>query len=536
MTDPLAPAPERAGAAASPPERALELVGIGKTFGDHRALKDVDLRIAAGEVHALLGQNGSGKSTLIKVLSGFHHADPGTRIRLEGQEVDVAAGANAPWRRHLRFVHQDLALVESLDSVENLALERGFSTGLLGRVAWGRERRRARSIIERLGFEVDVRLPVAQLSPAERTMVAIARALQDWDDEQYGVLVLDEPTTSLSRREADRLYAAVANVAARGAGVLLVTHQLDEVVEVADRFTILRDGAVVATGRVGDVDEERLVELIIGRSVDRFYPETPEPREETMLAVEDLSGAAFGPVSFEVRAGEILGIAGLEGSGRELVASLLAGAERPDGGSLHVDGKAVAPGHVRSAMRAGIALLPADRGARGVVPDLSVRENVLLSRYTDVRSGAAGLFRLRRTAERDAVDEWVQRLDVRPQDQDRHVRTLSGGNQQKVVLARTLRLAPRVLVLDEPTQGVDVGARVKIYEQVADAARTGMAVVMCSSTDAELANECDRVLVMRAGRIAAELSGAQLTEDAIASESLSSAAVGRAPVTTRSPA
>ncbi len=509
-----------AAAAVQPSQHSLEIRGGSKTFGYHRALSNVDLRIDAGSIHALLGQNGSGKSTLIKVLSGYHAADPGTRVFYNGEEVDVDAGANDSWRKHLRFVHQDLALVETLSAVENLALERGFTTGFLGRIHWRAEQRRARELMSRLGVQLDVTVPIASLSPAERTMVAIARALQDWDDSQYTVLVLDEPTASLARDEADRLYAAVAAIAARGAGVLLVTHHLDEVLRVADRFTVLRNGNAVASDLVADTDVNRLVELIIGRSVERFYAEHPAPSGDVVLRVENLAAGAVGPLSFEVKAGEIVGFAGVDGSGREAVASLLSGARDIDSGDIRVNGRPVPSGNVRAAMREGIVLLPADRKLKGIVGELSVRENLLVSCYADVRRGWHSAFAIQRRSELKRVNHWFDALEVRPPDPEAAIGTLSGGNQQKVVLSRVLRLRPRVLVLDEPTQGVDIGARAKIYEQIAEAARGGAAIVLCSSTDEELANECDRVIVLRGGRIAATLSGSGLSEDAVSTECL----------------
>lgn len=504
---------------------SLLLTEIGKTFGSHRALRDVSLEVRAGGVHALLGQNGSGKSTLIKVLSGFHAADPGAHVVLNGQVVDLYEPAHrSSWRRHLRFVHQDLALVDALDATENLALERGFATTRLGRVDWAAERRRATELFDRLGFDIDLGVPVARLSPAERTLIAIARALQDWDADQFGVLVLDEPTTTLSRLEADRLYEVVRRIAARGAGVVLVTHNLPEVMSVADRFSILRDGVLVHSGATKDVDESALVELIIGRPVERMYSESEGSVGDTALRVTGLASTNVGPLDLEVRSGEIIGIAGLEGSGREQVAGLISGADKPLSGDIEINGSRVQPGDIRASLRAGLALLPAERVVRGIVGELSVCENVMLSGYSTMRRGPERLYAIQRGQEHQTIVSWMDRLDVRPSEPGRATRTLSGGNQQKVVLARVLRRGPRVLVLDEPTQGVDVGARAKIYEEIAAAATAGMAVIICSSDDAELAHECDRVLVMREGQLTCELSGARLTEESIAAEALSSAA------------
>jgi ribose transport system ATP-binding protein len=503
---------------------ALVLRHITKTFGDQLALDDVGLEVRAGQIHALLGQNGSGKSTLIKVLSGFHEPDTGAEMTVAGAALDE----HGVRRARIRCVHQDLALVETLNAVENLALQDGFARTAWGQVRWAEQRRRTEEVIARLGVTIDVGVPVGRLNPAERTMVAIGRALQAWDPDHFGVLVLDEPTTTLSKPEADRLYAAVRLVARQGAGVILVTHNLDEALRVADHVTVLRDGRVAGDGPTSDLDEDALVQLIIGRSPERLYSAPPPARGEPVLDVSGLSAAGLAPLTFQVAAGEIVGFAGTLGSGRDQVADLVACASVPQSGRVRVGGVTLRPGRLRQAARQGVALVPADRVRKALIPLMSVSENLTLSQLGDLRTGVLGLGRLRRRREAAEVDRWFERLDVRPRTPRRAIKLLSGGNQQKVILARALRTRPRVLVLDEPTQGVDIGARALIYDLVTSAARDGMAVVLCSSDSAELANECDRVVVLREGRVGAELSGDSLTEDAIFAETLARRAPTRA--------
>ncbi|KHL02470.1 sugar ABC transporter ATP-binding protein [Sinomonas humi] len=503
---------------------SLQLRNASKTFGAVTVLSGVDLTIPAGQIHALLGQNGCGKSTLIKVLSGFHQADPGTEIILAGTNIDDDPRIRA---KRIRCVHQDLALVDTLSAVENLALQDGFEQNALGAIRRKEERRRASSLIGRLGVTIDVDLPVVKLTPAERTMVAIARALRDWDVDNFGVLVLDEPTTSLNKTEADRLYSAVRKIADDGAAVLLVTHNLQEVMEAADQVTVMRDGKVAGGGPVSEFTEDRLVELIIGRSPKRFYTagehpdiHTAESREE-VLTVSNLSGDSLVEASFTLAAGEVVGIAGSVGSGREVIAELIMGAQVREGGDVRIRGESVRAGDIKTNIKNGMAFVPSDRPRKGMIREMSVTENMTLSRLSDIRSGWLRLWHLPRSKERAEVDKWIEKLDIRPQRPDQAIRTLSGGNAQKVVLARALRIAPKVLILDEPTQGVDVGARARIYDLIASAARDGAGVLLCSSDAAELAGECDRVLVLRNGRIQVELSGGKLTEDVIFAETLS---------------
>jgi len=505
------------------PEPLIDIESMSKTFPGQVALDNVSMQILPGQIHALVGQNGSGKSTLIKVLAGYHQPDPGTRVRLRGNEVDI--GALSPQdRRHVHVMHQDLGLVPSLSIIENLALGRGYSTGLGGRIDWRRERTRVARLLDEFDVHADPRTRVGELPAAERSIVALIRALQDWETDETGetgqgldlrsVLVLDEPTASLPRPEVNRLFDAVRKVARRGGGVVFVSHRLDEVFELADYVTVLRDGKVVASQPLAELDQNKLIELIVGRAVDDLYAAPPEPKAEVSLETVDLAGDALTDLDMTVRSGEIVGIAGLVGSGRDEVAALLFGAKRSVRGSVRVGGHEVhSP---RGAIMSGMALVPADRKHDGCIPEHTVRENLMLPRL-----GPFGRWWINRRAENNEARQLVDQVDLRPADPERRIATLSGGNQQKAVIARWLRTSPRVLVLDEPTQGVDVGAKAAIYELLAKSAEAGTAVVMCSSDAEELAHVCDRVLVIRSGVVATELSGAALTSDRIVQETLS---------------
>jgi ribose transport system ATP-binding protein len=484
----------------------LAIRGLSKTFPGTRALDRVDFDVRPGEIHALIGQNGCGKSTLIKVLAGYHQPDSGTEIELAGEPVDLRdtiASRNAG----LRFVHQDLGLVETLSAVENLTLGRELETAFGGRIRWGAERRDAEQRLRALGYDFDVRRPVAELSAAERTGVAIARALWDWEEAR--VLVVDEPTASLPRAEVKTLFEALRRVRAKGLGVIYVSHRLDEIFTIGDRVTILRDGRLVGTWNVEDVDQDRLVSLMVGGEELRpAQARTFDGSEDVALEVRQLRGVEVDNVDFDARRGEVLGIAGLTGSGREEMLSLLFGAVSR-GGTVRVDGAAVAPGP-HAAMAAGVALVPADRRGQGAIVGLSVRENCTL---TDVRRHTARAGRLDRAAERAEVGDWIERLAVRPPRPEAVFGTLSGGNQQKIVLAKWLRRKPRVLLLDEPTQGVDVHATATSHGLAREVAADGAVVVIASSEDTELCDTCDRVLVMRDGAVVAELEGDRLTPE-----------------------
>ena len=491
----------------APNDLALRATSIAKTFTGTKALDDVDLEVRRGEIHALLGGNGSGKSTLIKILSGVYKADPGGTVVVNGREFDVehltASDARAAG---MRFVHQNLGLFPQMTVAENLSAGPGFATSR-GRIRWKDVNAHAQRLIDR--FAISGARPttlVAALRPADRTLVAIARALQDQDDTSDGVLFLDEPTTALPPREVDALLERLRSYAAAGQTIVLVSHRLHEIIEVADRVTVLRDGRKAAATEVAGVTESDLVELIVGRPMGQVYPPAlvAEPAESA-LRVRGLAGGAVRGVDLVIPRGEIVGIGGLLGSGRSTLLHLLMGYRRRTAGTVELDGEDLPLRSVREAMDAGIALVPEDRAQDAAFLDHTVLDNLSAA---EVATYWRGLRLRHRRERRDAVslvgDFGIKATIGQP------MQTLSGGNQQKVVLARWLRRRPKLLLLDEPTQGVDIGARVAIYRMIHDAADAGTTVVVVSSDFEELSHLCSRVLVLSNGRVVAEATGDEL--------------------------
>ena len=392
----------------------LEVASLSKTFPGQVALDDASLMVRPGQVHTLVGQNGSGKSTLIKVLAGYHDPDPGSHVQVLGR--DLFAEHETDLRRRIHVMHQDLGLVGSLNAVENLALGRGFHTGRFGRVRWKVETARAQVLLHEFGATFDPRLPVASLTAAEQAILALARAMQDWDGDG-GLLVLDEPTASFSRDDVDRLFGAVRRVATRGAGVIFVSHRLDEVFEISDQVTVLRDGRVVACRPTSDLDHDTLIELIVGRAVDEMYPTPPPTGTDVVLEVRGLWGDIVEQVDLVVHSGEIVGIAGLDGSGREELAGLLFGARHRSHGQVIVEGEALAASP-RSAMEHGVALVPADRKRMGSIGNQSVRQNITIAQLGPLfRAG-----RLSRRLEQREARRWIDEVEVRPDDPDARLR------------------------------------------------------------------------------------------------------------------
>jgi ribose transport system ATP-binding protein len=484
---------------------ALDLRSVSKSFGGVRVLHDVSLSVRPGEIHAIVGQNGSGKSTLAKVLSGFHQPEPGAELSLF--ETPGSFPLDGSQRRRMHFVHQDLGLVDSLGVIDNIGLSHGYRTQHLGKVDWRHSRERARSVLARFDLgDLDLNTPVGDLTASQRAIVAIARGLLGWDSDQ-GLLVLDETTAALPPDEVRVLVRSVREVVARGAGVLYITHRLDEVFEFTDRVSVLRDGRLVATRNTDEISREDLIVMMVGNRLAAARDPAPA-REEVGFECVGVSAPGLSSVDLRLRKGEIVGVAGMLGSGRERLANALVGASRRTAGTVLVSNREVRATSLHRAMREGMALVPSDRIRRGVVPTLSVRENITLARLSPLwRRG-----RLSRKREAAEVSTWIDAVDLRPADPERQIVTLSGGNQQKALLARALRLRPEVLILDEPTQGVDVGAKSAIYALLREAAARGTAVLLCTAEPEDLAEVCHRVLVMRNGTIADELSGDRLTQ------------------------
>jgi ABC-type sugar transport system ATPase subunit len=490
-------------------EAVLRIGHLSKTFPGTKALDDVALEIADGEIHALVGQNGSGKSTLIKVLAGYHRADPGAEAWLEGRPFDLGEIAR---QRHeqLRFVHQDLGLVLQFSACENLALLGGFLLNQARGVRWRAQADRARALLEPFGIGLDVHRPLGSATPVQRTVVAIAAALAGWNGGR-GVLVLDEPTAVLPPAEVDRLLEVINDIRARGTAILYVSHRLDEVFRLADRVTVLRGGRTVASRPVAGLDKQSLAELMVGAGVDASYRAELQEADQrpAVLSARGITGRFLSGVDVQLHEAEVLGIAGLPGSGRNELPYALVGSLSGATGEIRLGDGSWTP--VKRARSFDIPLVPADRAREAAIGRFSVGENISVSILD--RLSRAGI--LRRGNERSAIDEWVRTIEIKAASPAVPITTLSGGNQQKVIMARCLARDPRVLVLCEPTAGVDIGTRQAIYEFLADRARQGLSVVISSSDTGDLLALCTRVVVMANGRIVRELRGADITENAL---------------------
>ncbi len=511
---------------------ALHIWQLSKTFGGQKALDRAALEVAQGEVHGLLGQNGSGKSTLIKVLAGFHPPDAGSRMSICGTEVPLPLAPGAFRRHRMSFVHQHLGLVPSLTVLENLIAGR-LAERQDWAINWVGERRRAVQLFAGFGLALDPDRRVADLAPVQRALLAIVRAVDEIGQDKVGqdkigadagngLLVLDEPTPFLPKRDVDQLFGLVRQVTARGSSVVFVSHDVDEVMEITDRATVLRDGRVAAALVTRQASKTDFIEAIVGRRLAIApQPATPKVRGRDHLMVHALTGGSVTDFGLDADAGEVVGLTGLIGSGYDEVPYLIYGAKRAERGSLDLAGRgtelsAMTP---RAAIARGIVLIPADRGNAGVIGPLPVSDNVTMPAL-GARFRAWMLDRGGMVAAAGAMGT---RFEVRPADPTLPIAALSGGNQQKVLLAKWFQLAPKLILLDEPTQGVDIGARQTVFRHIAEAAAAGAAVICASSDYEQLAAICSRVLIFVGGRVVATLDGAAITKEAIAERSLAGA-------------
>ena len=492
----------------------LRIDHLSKTFPGTRALNDVSIEVHRGEVLALLGHNGSGKSTLIKVLAGFHQPDHGASASIDGEPLELG-NSEAAKAAGVRFVHQDLGLIPELNAVDNVALTIGYSRKR-GRVDQAEQIVRTTELLQRFGVDFDVRLPLAYASPVERTCVAIARAMWDWDAGPR-VLVLDEPTAALPSREVSRLFAVIREVRAAGHAIIYVSHRMDEIFQVGDRVVVLRSGHVVGASTVADQTPEGLAALIAGQELERHgSASTSVPDTDVVLSVSGLRATYLKGVDIELRKGEVLGVAGLLGSGREELPYALAGAiDVESDGDWQIDGQPTGAPTASTAVKLGIAFVPAERAREGLIQDFTVRENLTLGALPRLRTKPGGFLYGR--SETKAAMVWLNELGIPPEVANRPVSTLSGGNQQRVLFGRCLHTDPSLLVLAEPTAGVDVGAREALYELLRERARKGLAIVISSSDTEDLVSMCDRVLVMRNGRVADEMVGTAIDAERIVS-------------------
>jgi ribose transport system ATP-binding protein len=475
----------------------LRIEGLTKRFTGTLALDHVDFVARAGEVHALLGENGAGKSTLIKVLAGVYPADAGS-VYLDGKQVEPASQ-----RLPIAFIHQELGLVGPMTVAENIALVAGY--GRRGRlISWRKVRRQAIECLSAMGSSIDPGAQVETLTAAEKSLVAIARALAVKAD----LLVLDEPTASLPETDVAHLFEALRRLRSAGVGIIYVTHRLDEVFRIADRVTVLRDGRNVATMPVSETTPSDLVVKIVGRKLAEVTMPSPSESAGTMLELENVRTGSVGPVSFRVGRGEILGLVGLTGAGHHAVGRAIFGDTALSSGFIRLEGSVTRHSDPAMAIRHGVGFVSSKRTEESLAGSLSVQENIFPN---PVHAGGSALRLLRHGRERERCNEALVQFDVRPRDPSRSVNTLSGGNQQKVVLARWLAAGSRLLVLEEPTAGVDVGSRADIYGILEEVLAAGNAVLLVSSDFEEVVRICHRALVFNRGRVAAALSREELS-------------------------
>ena len=481
---------------------ALSVHRLRKVYGGTVALADVDIEVRAGEIHGLLGENGAGKSTLVRLMAGVEAADGGS-LSYFGEELPARFSPEAAAARGVVFIHQNLGLVEDLSVAENIALASGYArSGPF--ISWGGTRRTADSALRTMGIDIDPDMLVGDLPMSLRSVTAIARALM----QDVRLLVLDEPTATLGAHEVETLFGILRRLRDQGVAVVLITHRLDEVISITDRVTVLRDGRVVGVRTSADVTEHDLVRLIIGADLPA-RPERSVNLGAPVVSFDAVYAGGAGPLTFDASGGEVVGITGLSGAGHTMVPQVLFGLVPVRRGALVLDGQPFAPRGPADATDRGCSLVPADRYGEGAVPTMDLRENLYLN------PRMRWLQAIRRGREARAATDLLTEFDVRPPEHAAEFSTLSGGNAQKVVLARCLSSSPRLLVLDEPTAAVDIGARTEIHQRIRRIAESGTAVIVVSSDLEEIEQVCDRAIVMERGRIRGTLEGQSVTASAL---------------------
>ena len=489
----------------TPAPPLLRLRDVTKTFGAVVALRSGSIDLHAGSIHALIGENGAGKSTLVKIIAGLHRRDTGD-VLLDGQSVDFTSTAQSK-AAGIAVIYQEPTLFPDLSVVENIFMGRQ-PTGALGRIDRKAMREEAERIFDRLGVNIDPDRITDGLSIADQQLIEIAKAIS----LDARVLIMDEPTAALSGVEVDRLFQVARSLRDEGRALMFISHRFDEIFDLCDTVTVMRDGAYVATTPIADTSVEELVRQMVGRDVDELFPKLPAEIGDVVLHVDGLTRAGvFRDVTFSVRAGEIVGLAGLVGAGRSEVARAVFGVDPYESGTVTLHGKTLPKGDPRRAIARGLALVPEDRRKQGLVLEQSVMRNIALT----IRGALASAGLLRERAEATAARTWAARLAVKTGALDTEAGTLSGGNQQKVVLAKWLATEPTVLIIDEPTRGIDVGTKSEVHRLLSELAQKGMAVLMISSELPEVLGMADRVLVMREGRITGEFSRDEATPEAI---------------------
>ncbi|BBU37965.1 MULTISPECIES: sugar ABC transporter ATP-binding protein [Aeribacillus] len=489
-------------------EYLLQMLNISKTFPGVKALDDVKLEVKKGEVHALIGENGAGKSTLIKILAGVYQPDPGAQFFFEGKEAKIRRPIDATMRG-ISIIYQDLSLFPNLSVAENIYIGRDSDKHSWKKVDWALMEKTAKKALKELDFEIDVSTPVEKLSIAQQQMVEIARALA-FDAK---LIVMDEPTSSLSAGEVEKLYEVIFSLKKRGISIIFVSHKLKELFTVSDRFTVLRDGKYVGTYHANELTEEKLITLMVGRKI--LYEKNKEKAAsgKTLLEVRNLAKEGnFKDISFELREGEVLGITGLVGSGRTELAQAIFGINRPYKGDIIINGQKTVIKSSEEAVKKGIAYIPESRKTQGLILRQSIINNISLPVLKKLKNK---FLLINRRKEIELAEHYIQSLDVRPPLPYRAAGDLSGGNQQKVVIGKWLSTNPKILIIDEPTNGIDIGAKSEIHKLLRGLAANGMGIIVISSELPEVLAVSDRIIVMRHGRIAGELGIHEATQESI---------------------
>lgn len=487
------------------PAPVLALDGITKTFPGVTALSEVHLGLYPGEVTALVGENGAGKSTVVKILTGIYQPDGGT-IRLDGRATTFPA-AQAAADAGITAIHQETVLFDDLSVAENIFLGHA-PKGRFGLIDWAEMTRRSSEILAEIGAVIDPAHKLRDLGIANKHLVAIARALSI----DARVVIMDEPTAALSHKEIQELYELVETLKAQGKAILFISHKFDEIFRIADRYTVFRDGQFIGDGAIGDVTEGELVKMMVGRDVSQIFPQRAPRIGALVLQVSGMSHPTeFADIGFDLRRGEILGFYGLVGAGRSEFMQALFGITRPSAGTVIIDGTPISIHSPADAVEAGIVYVPEDRGKQGAISALPIFQNVTLPSLG--RTSRSGFIRL--AEEFKLAREFTSRLDLRAASLDTTVGNLSGGNQQKVVIAKWLATKPKIIILDEPTKGIDVGSKAAVHEFMAELAAQGLAIIMVSSEIPEVLGMSDRVIVMREGRMVAEVAGDDLTPETL---------------------
>ncbi len=483
----------------------VELRNISKSFGGVVALKNVTLKVLSGEIHALVGENGAGKSTLMKILSGAYTKDSG-QIFIDGNEVHIRSTHDSK-RLGIGIIYQEFSLVPELSVAENIFLNKlGIKSSWM---KWSKLKRNAGQIISSIGFTIDPSLKVSDLSIAQQQIVEIAKALS----ENTRVLILDEPSAVLGLQEVQKLFDTLKKLKNEGVAIIYISHHLSEVFQVADRITVLKDGTSAGNLPASEADRNSVIRLMLGRSIDTIYPlHDPVIGEEIFKAQDIRRGEKVKGISLSIHKGEILGIAGLVGSGRTETMRAIFSADIPEKGRLFMSGKEIKPGSPWKAVRKGIGMVPEDRTQHGIILTLTIKENISITDFQSI-SGRFGF--LKAGKEKIIARELIRRLSIKAESEDQEVSKLSGGNQQKVALAKWLNSKCRVMIIDEPTRGVDIGAKIEIYNFIIELARKGLAIIVISSETSELTGICDRIIVMRKGQINGELMRHEFSEEEI---------------------